>query len=283
MIEGIGFYCGLIMRWFRDAFCEAERSRPPARESTPTTSRACGHGGAARAVTACSASSRTSWTRSAGCTPHRASSASTFDADSFGDEGMCPRHRGEAAYVTLGHLQALEAVGAGPFEEIGFTGGGAKGTLWPQIVADVLGVPVRIPEVKESTALGAALFAGLGRRPLPHRPEAASRVVRVERTIEPDLAAHAIYADLYERLARDLSPIARTVRDSARASAVVRGRNLTPNERTSMPEADRRIEKASSRTCPPATRHSSSRARAPTTGGCRTGWRGSSGPIPGGP
>ena len=26
MIEGIGFYCGLVMRWFRDAFCELEQA-----------------------------------------------------------------------------------------------------------------------------------------------------------------------------------------------------------------------------------------------------------------
>ena len=25
MMEGIGFYCGLVMRWFRDAFCELEQ------------------------------------------------------------------------------------------------------------------------------------------------------------------------------------------------------------------------------------------------------------------
>ena len=24
MLEGIGFYCGMSMRWFRDAFCDAE-------------------------------------------------------------------------------------------------------------------------------------------------------------------------------------------------------------------------------------------------------------------
>ena len=26
MTEGIGFYCGIAMRWFRDAFCELERA-----------------------------------------------------------------------------------------------------------------------------------------------------------------------------------------------------------------------------------------------------------------
>ena len=37
-----------------------------------------------------------------------------------------------------------------------------QGPLWPQILADALGVPVRIPVVKESTALGAAIYAGVG-------------------------------------------------------------------------------------------------------------------------
>ena len=31
MMEGIGFYCGIVMRWFRDAFCELEQARGGAR------------------------------------------------------------------------------------------------------------------------------------------------------------------------------------------------------------------------------------------------------------
>ena len=31
MMEGIGFYCGIVMRWFRDAFCELEKARGGAR------------------------------------------------------------------------------------------------------------------------------------------------------------------------------------------------------------------------------------------------------------
>jgi autoinducer 2 (AI-2) kinase len=26
MLEGIGFYCGMAMRWYRDAFCDSETS-----------------------------------------------------------------------------------------------------------------------------------------------------------------------------------------------------------------------------------------------------------------
>ena len=31
MIEGIGFYCGIVMRWFRDAFCELESAEAATR------------------------------------------------------------------------------------------------------------------------------------------------------------------------------------------------------------------------------------------------------------
>ena len=38
-------------------------------------------------------------------------------------------------------------------------GGGSRNKLWNQIRADVLGIPVRALDMKETTALGAALVA----------------------------------------------------------------------------------------------------------------------------
>ena len=35
MIEGIGFYCGIVMRWFRDAFCEWEQAEARATGAGP--------------------------------------------------------------------------------------------------------------------------------------------------------------------------------------------------------------------------------------------------------
>jgi autoinducer 2 (AI-2) kinase len=83
-------------------------------------------------------------------------------------------------------------------EDVVFTGGAAKGELWPRILADVLGVPVRVPLVKESTALGAAVCAGLGAGVYSSLGDAA-RLVRFERTFEPDPGASAAYEDLYEQ------------------------------------------------------------------------------------
>lgn len=47
-------------------------------------------------------------------------------------------------------------------ERITMTGGGAKSRMWQQIVADILGVSVEIPEQKDPECLGAAVLAGLG-------------------------------------------------------------------------------------------------------------------------
>ena len=56
-----------------------------------------------------------------------------------------------AAFVTLGNLQLIENL-TGIFpSEVVFAGGAAKGKLWPQILSDVLGIPVKVPVVKRSS------------------------------------------------------------------------------------------------------------------------------------
>ncbi len=45
------------------------------------------------------------------------------------------------------------------FESLVFAGGGSKGALWSQILSDVTGLPVRVPVVREATALGCAIAA----------------------------------------------------------------------------------------------------------------------------
>ena len=41
-------------------------------------------------------------------------------------------------------------------------GGAAKSALWPQIVSDILDVPVTVPSVRDAAARGAAILAGAG-------------------------------------------------------------------------------------------------------------------------
>jgi autoinducer 2 (AI-2) kinase len=74
-------------------------------------------------------------------------------------------------------------------------------------VADVLGLTVRLPEVKESTALGAAIYAGIGSGAYASLDDAIAQLVRFERSVEPNPAAREAYdahfarwSELYGRM-----------------------------------------------------------------------------------
>ncbi|HEU4656934.1 MAG TPA: glycerol kinase GlpK [Capillimicrobium sp.] len=66
------------------------------------------------------------------------------------------------AYQAVDAIRAMEAIGAPPLQELKADGGATVNRWLMQFQADVLGVPVVVPEVAETTALGAASLAGVG-------------------------------------------------------------------------------------------------------------------------
>jgi autoinducer-2 kinase len=203
MMEGIGFYCGLTMRWFRDAFCdlekaEAERTGTDAYSLMERAARDVppGSNGVLGIFSNLMVARR--WI-------HASPALIQFDMGDPAHSGKkeCVRAIEEgAAYVSYGHLKVIEQITKQQCDHVVFTGGASKGTLWPRILADVLGLPVSVPVVKESTSLGAAMFAGIGAGVYPDVTSAAQRVVSFEKTIDPDPQAHDRYEDLYARWMR---------------------------------------------------------------------------------
>jgi len=200
MMEGIGFYSGITMRWYRDAFCELEKERAAARGVDPyvlmeeaAASVPPGSDGVMGIFSNVMDAKR--WV-------HASPSLVGFNVDAPARSNRIAAIRAieeSAAYVARSHLGIIESLIGARVREVVFTGGSAKGTLWPQIVADVLGVPVHIPVVKESTALGAAICAAVGAGLVADPSAEARRVARFERTVTPDPAAHETYLDLHER------------------------------------------------------------------------------------
>jgi len=72
-------------------------------------------------------------------------------------------------------------------------GGASKGRLWPQIVADVTGRRLRIPKVREATALGGAAAAATGLGQFSTLAEAGRALVRWDREVSPDSANRGLY------------------------------------------------------------------------------------------
>jgi xylulokinase len=83
-------------------------------------------------------------------------------------------------------------------------GGGAKGSLWRQIKADVTGLPVRVPTSVETTATGAAILAAVGAGMHRTVGDAVKSFVTYEpNEHEPDPGRRAVYDESYRRY-RDL-------------------------------------------------------------------------------
>jgi glycerol kinase len=66
------------------------------------------------------------------------------------------------AYQTVDAVRAMEAGAGEPLRELRADGGATANRWLMQFQADVLGVPVLLPEITETTALGAAYLAGVG-------------------------------------------------------------------------------------------------------------------------
>ena len=198
MMEGIGFYCGLTMRWFRDAFCQSEKeeARRHGRDAYSVMEEMAasvppGSNGVMGVFSNLMNSRR--WV-------HASPSLMQFDIgnpDRSGKKECIHAIEESAAYVALGHLKIIESITKEDTKEVMMTGGASKGKLWPQVIADVLGVSVSVPVVKESTALGCAVAAGVGAGWYPDMQEAAGRLARIEKRLEPSRENHAAYETLY--------------------------------------------------------------------------------------
>jgi glycerol kinase len=66
------------------------------------------------------------------------------------------------AYQTVDALRAMGAASKQPLRELRADGGATANAWLMQFQADMLGVPVLVPETAETTALGAAYLAGVG-------------------------------------------------------------------------------------------------------------------------
>jgi glycerol kinase len=65
------------------------------------------------------------------------------------------------AFQTMDVLKSMEADAGSAIRELRVDGGATTNNLLMQIQADILGVKVVRPEITETTAMGAAYFAGL--------------------------------------------------------------------------------------------------------------------------
>jgi len=187
--EGITFFSGLVMRWFRDAFGggksyaqleEMAQSVPVGSHGImPIFSDAMNYG---------------QW--------YHASPSFIglgLDPQTYNVASMFRALQENACIVSAINLENIKAFSGVSPDSLIFASGASQGTLWPQILADVTGLHVKVPVVKEATALGVAMAGGIGAGVYHDYAEAGKNLVKIEKIYEPNKHNFDIYDQIKEK------------------------------------------------------------------------------------
>jgi xylulokinase len=82
-------------------------------------------------------------------------------------------------------------------QKLCMVGGETRSSLWNQIKADATGKEIRIPEVDDAAALGAALLAGTGVGQYPSLKRAAEETVQIRSVFKPNSEQQRFYTTSY--------------------------------------------------------------------------------------
>ena len=197
--EGITFFSGLVVRWFRDAFCDREKIEAKKRgvnvysiledkaKDIPV--------GSYDIVPIFSDIMRyKKW--------YHASPSFinlTLDPNICNRASMFRSLEENACIVSSINLENISKFSNTNSDTIIFAGGASNGKLWSQILADVTGKNVKIPIVKEATALGGAILSNVAIGVYKSIDEAIKNMVKWDREIKPNMQNHKEYNKIKER------------------------------------------------------------------------------------
>jgi len=197
--EGITFFSGLVMRWFRDAFCDIEKLEAKERNID--------------AYTILEEKASKVPVGSYGIIPIFSDSmkygkwyhASPSFLNLSIDPAVCNKAsmfrslEENACIVSAINLKKIQEFTGIEIKEIVFAGGASKGKLWCQILADVSGYKVKVPKVTEATALGTVMAAGVGVGIYTSNAAAADTLVTWEKEYLPNLENFEKYKDISKK------------------------------------------------------------------------------------
>lgn len=197
--EGITFFSGLVMRWFRDAFCDIEKLE--AKEQGVDTYTVLEEKASKVPVGSYGIIPIFSDSMKYGNWYHASPSFINLSID----PNICNRAsmfrslQENACIVSAINLKKIEAFSNIKVEEIVFAGGASRGELWCQILSDVTGCRVKVPKVTEATALGTAMSAGVGGGVYNSLINASKKLVVWDREYLPNRLNFDKYNSIQER------------------------------------------------------------------------------------
>jgi len=194
--EGITFFSGLVMRWFRDAFCElekqeAQKTGQDVYEIMEQKAKEVPLGSYGIMPIFSDSMKYAKWYHAAPSFLNL-----SIDATVCNKASMFRSLEENAAIVSSINLDKIKKFTSLDIDEIVFAGGASKGELWSQILADVTGCVVKIPKVTEATALGAAMAAGVGAGIYESIQSIAKELVVWDREYKPNKSNTKAYEEI---------------------------------------------------------------------------------------
>jgi autoinducer 2 (AI-2) kinase len=197
--ELIAFYPGLVLRWFRDCFCQCEmklanKTNTNVFDLLNEEAEKIPIGSYGVLCSFSSIMNYKQWKHPSPCFTNFGIDPTKYNKATF--------YRAileNAALVTLGHKKIIEDVTGNFPNSLIFASGASNSSLWCQIVADVLGVQIKVPVIKEATALGAAFCAGVGSGLLPNLEYATEKYVQIEKIYYPNEENHMLYEKIFTK------------------------------------------------------------------------------------
>ena len=185
--EGITFFSGLIMRWFRDAFCdfeklEAQKLGIDAYEVLEEKAKKVPLGSYGIMPIFSDSMNYGKWYHAAPSFINL-----SIDPEICNKASMFKALQENACIVSSINLDKIKEFTKLEIHEIVFAGGASRGKLWCQTLSDVTGCKIKIPKVTEATALGAAMSAGVGVGIYKNLQLAAKQLVVWDREYIPNL------------------------------------------------------------------------------------------------
>ena len=105
------------------------------------------------------------------------------------------------AFALRDSLEVARQLGI-PITRTKICGGGAKSPLWRKIIANVLNLKVDVIEAEEGPGMGVAMLAAVACGVYDSVEDAAAKIVRVVKTIEPEPELVEKYEDRYRKFAQ---------------------------------------------------------------------------------
>jgi L-xylulokinase len=113
-------------------------------------------------------------------------------------EGICFSHR----Y----HIEKIRRYRQNP-QAVRIAGGAARSKVWVQMFADILAMPMEVTAASEPGTLGAAMCAGVATGMYADFDQAAEKMVKVIRRVEPDPNKADIYSKKFNRFKKAIESL----------------------------------------------------------------------------